>query len=142
MAESSLVGTWSLLAWYNEEADGTRHYPLGQDATGYISYTTDGFVFVQMSAADRQAYAIADPFGGTPEEDSRAIKSQITYSGRYNVKAARVIHHVTQSSCPNWVGTEQVRDVSFTDQGLLLSAEGALFQGRHVTAYVEWERAI
>ena len=142
MSEKTLVGTWALLAWYNEEVDGSRHYPLGDDATGYISYTPDGFVFVQMSAANRPHYAVPDPFGGTSAEDSAAIKSQITYSGRYEDKGSQVIHHVTQASCPNWVGTEQVRDVTFRRDRLLLSAAGALFQGRRVTAYVEWERVV
>lgn len=140
MAES-LLGTWALIAWYNEEADGTRHYPLGQDATGYISYTADGFVFVQMSAAGRALYAVNDPFGGSPDEDSAAIKSQITYSGTYAVTGDQVVHHVTQASCPNWVGTEQLRSIEFIGDRLRLSAAGAVFQGRQVTAYVDWERA-
>jgi hypothetical protein len=137
----SLIGTWALVAWYNEEADGTRHYPLGPDATGYISYTADGFVFVQMSAAGRAPYAVNDPFGGSLEEDSAAIKSQITYSGTYEITGDQVVHRVTQASCPNWVGSAQVRNVEFIGDRRRLRAEGAVFQGRQVTAYVDWKRA-
>ena len=95
-----------------------------------------------MSAAHRVSYLVNDPFGGTVEEDVAAIKSQITYSGTFEVQKDRVIHHVTHASCPNWVETKQVRDVAFTSQGLRLSAENAIFQGQTVTAYVEWERAV
>ena len=137
----SLTGTWSLLQWFNEDKAGQRHYPLGPDATGYISYSPDGFVFVHMMAASRAAYAVNDPFGGTPEEDSRAMKSQITYAGLYEVEGNKVIHRVTQASCPNWIGTEQVRDMAFVGDRLRLSAGGAVFQGQEVTAYVDWERA-
>jgi len=138
---SPLVGTWSLLAWYNQTADGRRLYPLGPDATGYIGYSHDGFVFVHLMAADRALYAVNDPFGGTAEEDSAAVKSQITYAGRYEFHGDHVIHRVTHSSCPNWVSTSQVRQVEFIGDRLRLTAEGALFQGHEVTAYVDWERA-
>lgn len=138
----SLIGTWALVAWYNQTSDGRKLYPLGQDATGYISYTADGFVFVQMAAAKRTPYALNDPFGGTPDEDSAAIKSQITYSGTFERVRDRVIHHVTHASCPNWVGSKQIRNIEFVADGLRLSAAGAVFQGQTVTAYVDWKRAV
>jgi hypothetical protein len=135
-----LTGTWELVAWYNETADGRRIYPLGERATGYISYSPDGFVFVHLSAADRALYTANDPFGGTAEEDSAAIKSQLSYAGPYRYHGDHVIHRVTQSSCPNWVGTEQRRRVEFSLEGLRLSAAGALIQGEEVTAIVDWRR--
>ncbi len=137
----SLIGTWSLVAWYNETPDGERFYPLGEDATGYISYTADGFVFVQMTANHRAHYAKNDPFGGTPDEDSAAMKSQITYSGEFEYRGDVVVHHVTHASCPNWVGSDQFRYVEFVGDSLRLSATGAVFQGKEVTAYVDWKRA-
>jgi hypothetical protein len=136
-----LIGTWALVAWYNETEDGKRIYPLGERATGYISYSYDGFVFVHLSAADRPLYAVNDPFGGTAAEDAAAIKSQITYAGPFEFRGDHVIHRVTQSSCPNWVGTEQRPMVEFRGEGLRLSASGALFQGQQVTAIVDWQRA-
>lgn len=139
---TSLVGTWSLLNWYNETQTGHRIYPLGNDATGYINYSPDGFVFVHMMAANRSLYAQNDPFGGTAKEDSAAIKSQITYAGTYELTGNQVIHHVTQSSCPNWIGTKQIRQVECMGENLRLSAAGATFQGETVTAYVDWERAM
>ncbi len=141
MPINPLQGTWSMLAWNNQADDGSRVYPLGKDATGYISYSDDGFVFVHLMAASRMLYAVNDPFGGTPAEDSAAIESQITYAGPYTFHGDHVIHHVTHASCPNWVGTQQRREVALTGNQLTLSAAGALFQGRQVTAFVEWERA-
>ncbi|MDP5216409.1 lipocalin-like domain-containing protein [Ruegeria sp. 2205SS24-7] len=137
-----LIGTWELVAWYNETHGGERIYPLGERATGYISYSNDGFVFVHLSAADRALYVLNDPFGGTADEDAAAIKSQITYAGPFEFFGDHVIHRVTHSSCPNWVGTEQRRMVEFKGEGLRLSAAGALFQGEEVTAIVDWQRAI
>ncbi|MEP3279952.1 MAG: lipocalin-like domain-containing protein [Stappiaceae bacterium] len=140
-SDNPLVGTWQMLDWFNVDETGQKHYPLGEDATGYISYSVDGFVFVHLMAKDRALYALNDPFGGTAEEDSAAIKSQITYAGPYTYKGGEVVHHVTHSSCPNWVGSKQVRQIRFEGDQLELSAGGALFQGKAVTAYVIWKRA-
>ena len=138
---SPLIGTWSLIDWYNETKTGQRLYPLGPNASGCISYSDDGFVFVHLMAADRVLFAENDPFGGTMKEDSTAFKTQITYAGRYEYHGDHVIHHVTQASFPNWIGTDQVRQVEFVGQNLRLSAVNANFQGQKVTAFVDWKRA-
>ncbi|MEE9389264.1 MAG: lipocalin-like domain-containing protein [Paracoccaceae bacterium] len=136
-----LTGTWQLISWYNTHGDGHNSYPLGSDATGYISYSTDGFVFVHLMAANRALYSVNDPFSGSAAEDSSALKSHITYAGPYDFHGDHVIHNVTQSSCPNWVGTQQHRMVKFDGDTLILSAAGAQFQGQEVTAQVHWKRA-
>ena len=141
MTSNPLVGTWQMIRWYNATDDGERFYPLGEEATGYISYSEDGFVFVHIMAAKRALYAVNDPFGGTPEEDAAAVKSHISYAGRYDYRGDSVTHKVTHASCPNWVGTQQHRKVRFDGDRLELSAPGALFHGREVTAYVLWKRA-
>jgi hypothetical protein len=141
VAGNPLVGTWRLVHWYNVSGDGERTYPLGEDATGRISYSDDGFMFVHIMAANRLAYAVNDPFGGTPQEDAAAVKSHISYAGRYEYRGDDVVHRVTHASYPNWVGTEQVRAVRFDGDRLELSAIGARLQGRAVTAYLLWERA-
>ena len=141
MEIAPLVGTWSLRSWYNQTEDGRRLFPFGEDATGYISYSPDGFVFVHLMTSRRVPFAVNDPFGGTLQEDSEAFKSHITYAGPYEYAGNRVIHRVTQASCPNWVGTEQIRQVEFVGEHLRLSAAGALLQGRQVTAYLDWQRA-
>ena len=141
-SEDQLKGTWELLEWANLSASGERSYPLGNDATGYISYTADGHVLVQMCAKDRPNYAGSDPFGGSASEDMSALKSQIAYSGRYSVEETDVVHHVTHATFPNWVGSKQRRRFSFEDPDtLILSAEGATFKGQTVTAIVRWARA-
>ncbi len=37
MASNPLVGTWRLIRWYNVSDDGETTYPLGKEATGYLS---------------------------------------------------------------------------------------------------------
>ncbi|MFK8034657.1 MAG: lipocalin-like domain-containing protein [Hyphomicrobiales bacterium] len=50
---------------------------------------------------------------GTSEEDALAIKTQISFSGSYFERDNQVVHVVEAATCPNWVGTEQVRDIKF-----------------------------
>lgn len=96
---------------------------------------------MQMMAANRPLYKVNDPFGSSAEEDASAIKSQISYSGSFFERDHQVVHVVEAATCPNWVGTQQVRNVEFNGSNLLLSAEGAKFQGQTVTAYVLWQKA-
>lgn len=138
MTQPSVVGTWKLLAWYNESKDGQRTYPFSEDATGYISYTDNGFVFVHLTAPGRKPYASNDPMGGSLEEDSAAMKSQITYAGTYDFYGNRVAHHVQHASCPNWVGITLKRDAKFVDDRLYLTAPGTFLNGEEVTACLEW----
>jgi len=140
--ENPLLGTWTLVSWYNQTAEGEKLYPFGKDPSGYISYAQDGFVFVHMAKTDRADFAAADdPFGGTVAEDSEAFKSHITYAGPYDYRGHQVIHSVTHSFCPNWVGTQQVRDVEFVGDILRLSAKGLTIGGQLVDAYLDWRRA-
>lgn len=136
-----LIGTWNLVGWYNELANGEKFFPLGEDATGYISYSADGFVFVNIAARVRANYEVDDLFSGSVEEDSAAFKSQLSYAGTFTYRDGEVVHHVTASSHPNWVGTEQVRKVRLDGDKLELSAAGTLMRGQLGTAYVLWEKA-
>jgi len=139
---SPVIGTWTLLSWYNENDAGERHYPFSESATGYISYSKDGFVFVHLTAPGRQDYKANDPFGGSLEEDSAAMKSQITYAGTYEFFGDRVVHHVVQASYPNWVGTKLERQADFIGGRLKLTAPGTFLNGQKVTACLEWGRAV
>ena len=141
MGNNPLIGTWRLVSWYNNTQDGERIYPLGTEAKGYISYSREGFVFVHVMAANRPLFALNDPFGGSLKEDSSAMKSHISYAGSYEYRGRNVTHRVTVSSCPNWVGTEQIRKVSLDKNRLVLIADGARFQGNVATAHILWDRA-
>lgn len=140
--DTPLIGTWTLESWFNQADDGTREHPFGLSPTGYISYSHDGYVFVHMARAERAAFAVPnDPFGGSEAEDSRAFKSHLTYAGTYEHRGDKVIHSVTQSFCPNWIGTNQVRDVDLDGDTLRLSAKRIMIAGQVVDAFLEWRRA-
>jgi Lipocalin-like domain len=85
MASNPLIGTWRLLSWENRSVeDGQLSYPLGEDATGYIIYNEDGYVFVAIMASDRLRFAADDLLSATKEEEAQAEESYVSYCGRYD----------------------------------------------------------
>jgi hypothetical protein len=71
MASNPLIGTWRLLSWENRSVeDGQLSYPLGEDATGYIIYNEDGYMFVAIMAPHRLRFAHDDLLSATKEEEA------------------------------------------------------------------------
>lgn len=138
--DARILGTWNLVKWSNRLDDGTEIYPFGEDAKGYIHYAENGHLFVHIMMENRDNYSGTDPFTGSLAEDAAAMKSQITYAGTYEFINDRLVHHVTMSSFPNWVGKDQVRDFKFVGQYLHLSVSGVLFQGQNVSAQLIWKQ--
>ena len=80
-------------------------------------------------------------------EQLAAFESYFHYAGRFHLRQhhgqAQVVHQVTHSLNPNFVGTEQVRDVTFAEDGTLtLSATDELPGGSGVLRHhrLIWRR--
>ncbi len=140
MVEQALVGTWRLVAWENRDAEGHVTWPVGRDARGYLLYTADGYMSVQIMRANRTPFAVGDLLGGSSTEQAGAAASYTAYAGRYTLQDNTVTHHVELSLFPNWVGTQQERRVDVQGDRLTLSTAPLLFGGKHQTAQLIWER--
>jgi hypothetical protein len=137
-----LVGTWRLRSWRNVGGDGSAVDPLGEKPVGYIFYNHDGYVSVEIMAAQRPRYQEPDAFGGTPEERAVAISSYLSYAGPFEALPDRdaVVHHIEVCSYPNWIGDDQLRFVRFDGNLLTLSTPPMTFQGVRRTGELVWER--
>ena len=135
-----LTGTWVLRDWVNIDGAGHVTQPFGPQPTGNICYAPEGCFFVHVARSDRPCLVGTDPFGGTPAEDSAAMKSHITYAGTYTYRGDHVLHHVTQASFQNWVGGDQRRTVQIEGDRLTLTAEGLMIAGSIATARLQWHR--
>ena len=140
MNSKQLVGTYKLVTWENQYLTGEVTYPLGQDAQGVIRYSADGYVFVHIMAKGRKQHKAGDVFGGLPAEIKNSTSSHISYYGTYEVEGHEVVHTVSISSFPNWVETEQRREIAFKDGLLLLSAHGLQVERQKVSAQLVWQR--
>jgi hypothetical protein len=138
VASNPLIGTWKLLSWENRsvDEDGPITYPLGEDATGYIMYSQDGYMFVAIMSPHRLKFAGGDLLSGTPEEEAQAEETFLSYCGRYELGEDRVIHQIELSSFPNWVGVDQERLMELRENRLTLSTHPILMQGKQQSAHL------
>ena len=141
MVENPLVGAWRLVSYQYNTEDGDIVFPFGPDPVGYIMYTADGHMSVQMAVPDRPGYASEDRKGGTDAEKIAAADTYIAYCGMYELHDDRVIHHVELSFFQNRVGTSQTRYYQLSGDRIELKTPPMLIDGAPRTLCIVWERA-
>jgi hypothetical protein len=121
-----LIGSWRLVSYETTDAAGRKGRPYG-DAVGRISYDANGNMAGQVMRPDRSP---ADPARG-----------YIAYFGTYEVApdGRSVVHHVHGSLNPAWVGGDQVRQLRFDGDRLILSTETRK-DGAAIRHELTWER--
>jgi hypothetical protein len=120
-----LVGVWELLSYQIRNSDGTVELPFGA-ARGLLIYTADGFMSGQVMREER-----ASPMDG-----------YIAYCGRWRVDETteEVIHTVTASLYPKWVGSEQRRGVRMEGEDSLTLAAPFMKDGAARVGILRWRR--
>ena len=128
----ALLGTWHLLRWEIAYSDGRPStLPFGPDATGLIVYTGDGTMSACIARAARPALSGQSTRSVPEAERLAAFESYFQYAGRFHTRwhegRAQVVHQVSHALNPNFVGSEQVRNMDFgADASLTLSASDPL----------------
>ena len=126
--DNPLLGTWHLVRWEITYGDGRApSLPFGADATGLICYTSDGSMNACIARAGRIRLSSDSVRRAPVAERLAAFESFFQYAGPYQIQGAagrqQVVHTVTHSLNPNFVGTQQVRNMTFAADGqLTLSA--------------------
>ena len=115
-----LVGAWALKDFTQENEDGDITYPLDKNPSGFIIYTSDGYMSAQMQKKDRAMFDSDDMFGGKPEEYKEAASGYLAYSGRFFVDEEQqtVTHELTASLFPNWLGKEVTGIVKYYNSNI------------------------
>ncbi len=140
MKQSQFIGTWKLVYFKNTDEKGIESFPLGENASGYISYHTDGYMFVVLTKEHREPFVSNDLFGGTETEKAIAYDSFFSYTGKYEIKDQTVIHHIRSCTFPNWSGTDQIRNFTFAKNSLILSTPPYPVDGSVQVSELRWER--
>lgn len=143
-----LLGTWHLVRWEIAYSDGRPStYPFGPDATGLIQYTNDGGMSASIARAHRPTLSGASTRSAPEAERLAAFESYFQYAGRFNTRThggrEQVVHSVSHALNPNFVGSEQVRNMDFAADGTLtLSASDDLPGGSGVVRHhrLIWRR--
>ncbi|MCB1397500.1 MAG: lipocalin-like domain-containing protein [Rhodobacter sp.] len=121
-----LNGTWHLVGW-EIEVEGRVTQPFGPNPTGLIHYTEDGGMSACIARADRPRWSTGNPRNAPEGERLAAFESYFHYAGTWRIeeRAGRsvVVHSVTHSLNPDFVGSQQVRNVDLDGDNLTLSAQ-------------------
>jgi hypothetical protein len=134
------LGAWRLRSWDVLYADGRPPtYPYGDDAVGWLMYTPDGHMSVEVSRRRRAPLSTDNARKAPDAEKARAFDGYLAYSGSYSVDLNEVVHRVEFSLNPNVCGTEQRRTATFEGGRLILSAEETV-NGVRRTHRLVWER--
>ena len=143
LVAADLVGTWLLRRWVSEGEDGDVE-PMGPDVEGILVYAADGTMITTIGRPGRPAIDGGDMLAGPVDQRLDASATFIAYAGTFRIDAGDVVHDVTMSLFPNWIGTSQRRHVALSVDGrtLELSADPMLVRGRLGTQRLTWERRI
>ena len=142
MDKSQFIGMWRLVSFEFRRVNGRVTYPYGKTPLGLIAYDAAGTMALQIYRADCPHFASGDIHRGTPEEIRAAYHGSLSYFGAYEVveQEQAVIHHVTASSFPNWVGTDQKRYYDFSNGELTLRTPPLLWGGTAMSGVLLWRR--
>lgn len=135
-----LIGRWRLEAWSTVAGDGTVTHPFGEHPVGSLVYTSRGWMSAMLAAAERSPMSGFDLLGGSESERAAAFSTFIAYAGTYDIDGDDVVHRVTTSLFPNWVGGEQRRTAELAGDQLLLRTAPLEVLGRVTVNELRWVR--
>ncbi|MCB1676177.1 MAG: lipocalin-like domain-containing protein [Halioglobus sp.] len=125
ISNEDLHGAWQLESWtigYSSGDDFT--YPFGEDPQGLLLYSPTGWMSASIGTAQRAPLPEGVSLRKLPAaQRAAAFSSYFHYAGRYRVVDGDVVHYVTHSLNPNFVGTQQMRHAELDGQTLVLSGK-------------------
>jgi hypothetical protein len=136
-------GTWKLMSWKIEQADGELiDSPLGPNPVGWIMYHPTGHMSVALMRPDRPRFTSDNLIEATLEEINTAFEGFIGYCGSYEVNEQErfVTHRLQLSWFPNLVGTEQKRYFEFAGDRLTLKTPPLTMIGEAQVYRLVWQR--
>ncbi len=127
MFKEKLLGTWKLQSFTGTDENGATIQIMGEGATGFICYSHDGWMSVEILRAGRPRYDIPDTELGSDEQTLAAARGMFAYAGRFTVDEENqiVYHNLEFCLIPNWIGSRQKRYFNFKNDGntLILTAD-------------------
>jgi Lipocalin-like domain len=135
--KEQIIGTWTLVSVMYEDQETKALAPvLGNNPRGSQIATRDGRWLALVTADNR-------PVPKTDEERAQALRTMISYSGRYKVEGNKVTTKVEIAWNEAWVGGEQVRFVRFEGDKLYIESPPMPHPnvgGKVVRVIVVWQR--
>lgn len=126
---SGVVGTWALVRAKAVGADGKqRPAPFGgEKAMGRLVLNADG----------RMMAVLCD---GRPSIPGGEVREYSSYCGNYKFDGQQLVTHVDAASDPSRLGTDQVRDVRFDGELMVLKPPLRPYGGQMEQRELWWQR--
>lgn len=116
---SELAGVWRLVSFHTVDEHGAvGPGPLGETPAGLLFYSADGHVAVHMM-----------PAAGPPQ--------YLSYAGTWHREGDRIVHSLTIAAEPDWLGTDQSRQLRLDGDRLTLTGTSLSTPDRRVLV---WQR--
>jgi hypothetical protein len=118
-----LMGAWELVEYSAFPIDdpSKKIFPMGKDAQGIIMYTHNGYMSAQIQVPGQKPFQSNDLNGHTTEELAESAKNYFAYTGPFYLDEAGdepiLMHHMTLSLLPNWLGNTQRRLMKISKEG-------------------------
>nr|POE74349.1 hypothetical protein CFP56_67700 [Quercus suber] len=147
-----LAGAWKLESYIAYPTPQSRiqrpTYPMTKNVTGFIMYTTDGYMSAQMLIPGQQSFKRGE---GEEPQWAEAGKRFFAYSGPFYIteegeERKEVLRHTFQvCNLPGWLGDIQIRTHKFIEDadGLVLelgSQEPTEIKGDKRNPVLRWRR--
>ena len=137
-----ILGTWELVKCVSRTRDGVESYPQGENQRGFIVYSHDGYVSVNLMVPDRPLLSAASIGSASEAEVAAITRGYMAYAGPYRVDEDKHLIHHEFDLClnPNWIGTPQIREASFIGDHLQLSVPKTTLNNQDQSVHLEWRR--
>jgi hypothetical protein len=138
----AVTGIWKLISFQTEADDGILTYPFGKDVAGLLMIDARGYFSAQLMDMKRPSFKSADPRGGTQGEVKTAFENYIGYYGTFDLDETKgaIIFHVRGAWLPNWIGSDQIRYYTLSENRMGISTAPVLFDGKETVGKLIWER--
>jgi lipocalin-like protein len=124
----SIVGTWKLIAAAARDRDGNElPAPYGGKGMGCVVFNAEG----RMMAVNCD---------GRPELPPGASRAYSSYCGTYTFDGSRLVTRVDAASDPARIGSDQVREVSFDGDRMILRPPPRQTAAGEEYRELTWER--
>ncbi|HEY0759348.1 MAG TPA: lipocalin-like domain-containing protein [Acidisarcina sp.] len=139
VTREAFVGTWSLTDYLLIRADGVIRKPWGEDVSGLLIYSPEGYMSANLMPAVHKDGVQAKAAPAPPAKSHRSSR-HIAYAGRYTLENDSITHHVEVSLFPSWIGLPQVRFYEIASDRLVLRTPPIPRSGKHLVGELTWKR--
>ena len=136
-----VVGSWRLLSFELRDEGGKVTRPWGDEVSGMLTFTTDGFLSEQFGSAHRPTLAHDDWVSASASEIDLAARHYFAYAGSYEIDGHAVVYRIDVSLMPNWVGKTERRFWSVSGDTLTITTPELLVGGKMQVSTLVWQRA-